>query len=219
MDMKYSQLDEILKKIDEKNTSKRFFKIILAVLISIVLLIISNILFPTFTSVFFNIIWTILLAIVTIFIFLGIMVIIGLRKEANNLLDILLEGSLTLVDFIDLVKEIYKRFLILLKEFIIYSAPFYGYLINLIFYIALLVLYKYVGKYYDVTALTFILTILLVTVVALLNKKQKSTSESGEIPWVLVFKQRLREGISDGLEVMIFVFFITMDIEKLFFLP
>lgn len=217
--MSYSQLDDILKKIDEKNNSKRFFKILLTALISVVLLILSNLLFPTATSILFNIIWAVLLAVVLVFIFVGVMIIIGLRKEASSLLDILLEGSLTLVDFIDFFKELYKRFLITLKEFIIYSAPFYGYIINLFIYIALIFLYKYIGKDYDVTALTFILTISLITIVSILNKNQKSNSNSGEIPWVMVFKQKFREGFSDGIEVMVFIFFITMDVEKLFFLP
>lgn len=217
--MNFLHLDRFLKKIDEKNTTKRFFKIILTILTIVILSIVSNLFFPVFTGIIFNIIWSILLGIVIIFVFLGILIIVGLRKEASNLLDILLEGSLTIVDFIDFIKEIYKRFLYLLKEFVIYSAPYFGYLINFIVYILLIFSYKFVGKNYDVTILTVLLTIFLVTIFALLNKVQSNSLVNLQKPWVRVFRQKFNEGLSDGMEIMIFIFFLTMDIENLFFLP
>lgn len=217
--MKLSQLDDALKKIDEKNTTKRTFKILLSVLMVLVIGIIANILFPSFMSVVFNMIWVILLTIVIVFISLGVLVIMGLRKEAGKIIDVLFEGSLTLVDFVKFIKEVWKRFIVLLKEFLIFAAPFFAYIVNLIIYIALMYLYKGVGKDYDVTGLTFGLTIVLVTVVALINKPKKSNDEGGSSPWFLVFKERFRIGFSDGMEILLFLFFLTMDRENLFFLP
>jgi len=217
--MSSSQLDNLLKKIDEKNTTNRVFKILLSLLIVLILGIIANILFPTFMSVVFNIIWIVLLTIVIVFVFLGVLVIIGLKKEANQLLDVLLEGSLTLVDFINLLKEIWKRFLVLLKEFLIYAAPIFAYLVNFVFYLVLMFLFKSVGKSHDVTVLTFVLTIFLVIAVSLINRPGKKSSDNGSLPWVLVFKQRFRDGFSDGMEILLFLFFLTMDTKNLFFLP
>jgi len=219
MDMKLSQLDDALKKIDEKNTTKRTFKILLTVLMVLVIGIIANIIFPTFMSVIFNMIWVILLTIVIVFISLGVLVIMGLRKEAGKIIDVLFEGSLTLVDFVKFIKEVWKRFIVLLKEFLIFAAPFFAYIVNLIIYVMLMYLYKGIGKDYDVTVLTFALTIVLVTAVSLLNKPGKHSNASGSSPWFLVFKERFKAGFSDGLEILLFLFFLTMDRENLFFLP
>jgi hypothetical protein len=219
MDMKLSQLDDALKKIDEKNTTKRTFKILLSVLMVLVIGIIANILFPSFMSVVFNMIWVILLTIVIVFISLGVLVIMGLRREAGKIIDVLFEGSLTLVDFVKFIKEVWKRFIVLLKEFLIFAAPFFAYIVNLIIYIALMYLYKGIGKDYDVTGLTIGLTVVLVAVVALINKPKKSNDAGGSSPWFLVFKERFRVGFSDGMEILIFLFFLTMDRENLFFLP
>lgn len=182
--------------------------------------IIANILFPTFMSVVFNMIWVTLLIIVIVLIFLGVLVIMGLKKEASKILDVLFEGSLTLVDFVKFIKEVWKRFIILLKEFLIFAAPFFALLVNLVIYIILMYLYKWVGKSYDVTVLTFALTIILVIAVSLLNKPgRRQNEEKGDSPWILVFKERFRNGFSDGMEILVFLFFITMDAQNLFFLP
>ena len=212
-------MSERLKKIDEKNTTKRVFKILLSVLIVVIIGIIANIIFPTVMSVFFNIIWILLLTIVIVFVLLGILVIIGLKREANQIIDVLFEGSLTLVDFLKFIKEVWKRFIALLKEFLIYAAPIFAYVVNLIFYVLLMYLYKSVGKNHDVTVLTFALTIVLVITVSLLNKPGQNSNKAGASPWVLVFKQRFKHGFADGMEVLLFLFFLTMDAEKLFFLP
>jgi len=219
MDMNLSPIDKALKKIDEKNTTKRVFKILLTVLIIVVLGIIANILFPTVMSVIFNIIWILLLSIVITFVLLGVLVIIGLKKEANQILDVLFEGSITLVDFLKFLKEVWKRFIALLKEFLIYAAPFFAYIVNLIIYVLLMFLYKGVGINHDVTGLTFILTAVLVVAVSLINKPGKQGGGSGTSPWMLVFKERFKHGFSDGMEILLFLFFLTMDRENIFFLP
>jgi hypothetical protein len=117
------------------------------------------------------------------------------------------------------LKEAWKRFVALLREFLIYAAPIFAYLINLVIYIVLMYLYKGVGKDYDVTVLTFALTITLVVAVSLINRPGVKNTDNGSAPWVLVFKQRFRSGFSDGLEILLFLFFLTMDAENLFFLP
>ncbi len=220
--MSSSLFEEILKKIDQKNTTQRIFKILMGFLIVVILGIVSNILFPTVMSIIFNIIWIVLLAIVIVFIFLGILVIVGLREEAGQILDVLLEGSLTLVDLIRFLKELYQRFVTVLKEFLIYAAPVFSYGLNLIIYIALMFLYKYIGKNNDVTALTFILTIVLITVVSFLTKPSDEVGSNAELAgsqWFTIFKKRIHESFADGMEILLFLFFLTMDSTNLFFLP
>lgn len=215
--MKSSLIDQIFKKIDGTNFNTKVFKILSAVLIILAIFIASSILFPTVTSTILNIIWILLLAVVIVFLFLGTLVIIGLKEEANKLFDVLLEGSLTLVDFIDFLKKLWKRFVQLLKEFLLYAAPALAYAVNLIIYLILLIIYKNVGKTYDVTTLTIFLTVFLITLLAVLNKPK--VKSSGDSLWSLVFKERFRSGFVDGMEVLVFLFFLTMDSTKLFFLP
>jgi len=217
MDMKSSLLDKLIKKVDEISSDQRAFKYLTWVLAFFGLFLLAAILVPEAVSVVLNIVWVALLTIVIIFFFLGTLVIIGMRKEATRILDILVEGSLTLVDFVNFIKKLWKRFLKILKEFILYATPVLAYLFNLIIYILLIILYKYVGGSYDVTLLTILLTTLLVTAVSFLNKPGIQIIDKDS--WKSMFKNKFKNSFADGAELSLFLFFLTMDSTSLFFLP
>jgi hypothetical protein len=82
----------------------------------------------------------------------------------------------------------------------------------------ILTFYKEYGKDHDVTVLTIILTIILVAFSGLISLP-KGKSHGGNISWFHRVVKRFSNFFRDGLEVLIIVFFFTMDSTNLFFLP
>ncbi len=205
----------------QKNTNGNFNKTAFRVLVWIVgiagVFIAFGILFPRALAIFLSTIWVILFVIVVIFFSLGILVIFGLRKEAGKILDFLIEGSLSLVDFLAFLKLIWLRFLEVVREFILYATPVLAYVTSLIIYTLLIVLYKNYGKYNDVTIFTIFLTAALVFLIGFLNRNSKKVIDMSV--WWNKVKKSFHTGFIDGLEVILFVFFLTMDSTNLFFLP
>lgn len=187
------------------------------VIVFVGLFIATAILFPDFVSIIFNIIWILLFTVVIIFFSVGFLVIFGLRKEASQILDVLLEGSLTFIDFIEFLKLIYRRFVEIMIDFLIFSSPIIAYIVSFICYLLILLLYKAYGRSYDITIFTVILTFVLVGLVGVLNRPQLIKPDLEK--WTSKFKEKFRRAFIDGLEVVLFVFFLTMDSTNLFFLP
>ncbi len=191
--------------------------ILLAVLVAIGgILTYLSVFFPTTFDTIINFLWIMMIIVVSVFLVLGILVIIGLKDEVSHFLDVILEGSLSIIDAIELLKKLYDRFITLLKDFIFFVAPLLAALFAASVYFAIIVLYKNVGKENDVTLLTAILTGGMVIVVALLNKPGL------EVPattWALSVKKRFMDYFSDSFEIVVFMFFLTMDSTNLFFLP
>ena len=163
-----------------------------------------------------NFFWITLLLIVAIFLVLGILVIMGLKKEVSNFLDIILEGSLTIIDAFDLIKKLYTKFIEILKDFLYFIAPVISMWIAIMIYIGILFLYKGVGKENDVTILTTVLTVAMVVAVGILNRPvQQEVLDT----WTKQIRKRFKDYFADSFEIIIFVFFLTMDSTKLFFIP
>lgn len=175
-----------------------------------------SVFFPNAFTTIINFLWIMMIIIVAVFLVLGILVIVGLKEEVSSFLDVLLEGSLTIIDAIELIKKLYDRFIVLLKDFIYFVAPLVASLLSAAIYFSTIVLYKSVGREKDITILTAILTIIMVVVVALLNKPGE---EKPITTWAQAVKFRFKEYFSDSFEIVIFVFFLTMDSTNLFFLP
>ena len=205
----------------QKNTNGNFNKAAFRVLTWIVgisgVFIALSILFPRAVAVFLSMVWVILLVVVIIFFSLGLLVVFGLRKEASRILDFLIEGSLSLVDFLAFIKLIWLKFLEVVREFILYATPVFAYVVALVVYTLLLVLYKNYGKHNDVTVFTIILTAIMVFFIGFLNKPSKKTPDLSL--WWNKVKKVFHSAFIDGLEVILFVFFLTMDSTNLFFLP
>ena len=213
MDLKTYLVD----KFSQSNLTSRVYRILATLIILVGLFIGADLLFPSVVGAILNILLIALGAVVVIFFGLGVLVIVGMRKEVSRILDILLEGGLTLIDFINLVKDLWHRFVTLLKDFLIFIAPILSYVVCFILYVLLMLLYKTIGKTYDVSYLTIFLTVALLVVFGLINKPIDTTAE--ELRWNKKFGKKFHAGIVDGLEITLFIFFLTMDATHLFFLP
>jgi hypothetical protein len=205
-----------LAKFNTNNIDRKVFSLLATFIIIVGLFIAAGILFPTTVSIIVNILWIVLVTVVVIFFVLGVLVIMGMRAEAGRVLDAFLEGSLKIIDFLELVRSLWHRFVELLKEFLLFAAPFFAYVLALIVYVLLLVIYKSVGRTQDVTALTIILTTASLVTFGFLSRPRKEVEEPS---WGKQFLNRLRMGFIDGFEVVLFIFFLTMDSTKVFFLP
>lgn len=177
-----------------------------------------NAFFPHLFSILVNFFWIILLVIVVVFLALGALVIAGLQKEVSSFLDIILEGSLTILDALEFLKKLYQRFLALLKDFIFYVTPVIATWLSLLLYLIILVIYKSVGRTSDVTFLTIIISVLMVIAVAFLTKPAAEEETQIET-WKMQIKKRFKNYFADSFEVIVFLFFLTMDSTNLFFLP
>ncbi len=175
-----------------------------------------SIFFPTLFNTIVNFMWIMMLIVVAIFLVLGFLVIIGLKEEVSSFLDVLLEGSLTILDAVEFLKKLYVRFLEVLKDFIYFITPVLAILVSIVVYLFVLVLYKGIGRENDVTILTTVITVAMVVAVGVLNRPVP------EVPfdtWFQIVRNRFKNYFSDAFEVIIFVFFLTMDSVNLFFLP
>jgi hypothetical protein len=176
-----------------------------------------SVFFPTVFTAIVNFFWIMMLIAVAIFLVLGILVIVGLKDEVSSFLDVVLEGSLTILDAIEFIKKLYHQFIAVLKDFIYFITPIFAVWIAAILYLFILVLYKGVGRENDVTLMTAIITIAMVVAVGVLNRPGKESSMVTS--WFQSVRQRFKNFFSDAFEVVIFVFFLTMDSVNLFFLP
>lgn len=191
--------------------------IFLAVIVGIGgLLTYFSIFFPAVFTAIINFFWIMMLIIVAVFLVLGILVIVGLKEEVSSFLDVLLEGSLTIIDAIDFIKQLYDRFIELLRDFIYFITPLLAALVALAIYLGILVLYKGVGRENDITILTAVITVAMVVAVAVLNRP---VEEQPITTWAQAVRKRFKDYFSDSFEVVIFIFFLTMDLTNLFFLP
>ncbi len=201
----------------QKPANSPAFKILTSIVGIAGFFIALSILFPHAITIFLNIIGVVLFVTVAIFFTLGILVIIGLRKEANKILDILMEGSLSFVDFLAFLKLLWMRFLELLREFILYATPVIAYAFTLVLYTLLIYVYKSYGKTHDITLFTIALTASLVVIMGVLNKPVSKPVDL--TVWANKVKNAFHKAFIDALEVLLFVFFLTMDSTNLFFLP
>lgn len=213
--------EKFLSKFNRNNMDRKVFSLLATLIVIVGLFIGAGILFPTTVSIVLNILWIVLVTFVVIFFVLGILVIVGMRKEAGKVLDAFLEGSLKIIDFLELVRSLWHRFIQLVKDFLLFAAPFFSYVLSLILYILLIVIYKSVGRGQngvpqDVTILTIVLTMGSLIAFGIISKPRE---EFEELIWKKQFAKKLRAGFIDAFEVILFLFFLTMDSTNLFFLP
>jgi hypothetical protein len=208
---------DFLQKNTNGNFNKTAFRVLTWVVGVLGVFIALSILFPHAVAVLLSIIWVILLVVVIVFFSLGILVIFGLRKEATKILDFLIEGSLSLVDFLAFLKLIWLKFLEIVREFILFATPVIAYIVALIVYTLVLVIYKNYGRTHDVTVFTIILSAAMVFAIGFLNKPSSKTPDL--TVWWNKVKKVFHSSFVDGLEVVLFIFFLTMDSTNLFFLP
>lgn len=198
-----------------KINNKAFKSLAIVVIIGAVLTAIA-LLYPGVFTAILNFLWIMILISVAVFLVLGFLVIIGMKKEVGSFLDVMLEGSLTILDAAEILRKLYAKFVALLKDFIYFITPVLAIWVAAMGYLGLIFLYKSVGAVSDVTILTVVLTVALVVAVGVLNKPGE---EKPIETWRQAVGVRFKNMFSDAFEVVIFIFFLTMDLENLFFLP
>jgi hypothetical protein len=159
-----------------------------------------------------------LFVIAATLIILAFLAFIGLKKEAKKIINVIFEGTLSILDILEFIDLLWKVFIKLLKEFILFVSPLFAILLVIIIYLYILTFYKEYGRDNDVTGLTVILTIVLVTLSGLVSLP-KHKNQGGNLSWINRVIKRFSNFFRDGLEVLILVFFFTMDSTNLFFLP
>lgn len=201
----------------ENKRRNKGYLLFVVLIILVILSIVGSIYAPVLTKRILSILWYISITLTASFVVIGILMILGLRKEANKLMNLYLEGSLTLIDIITFFRETLEITIKTVKNIIFSVTPMVAYTLVAFFFYMLMILYKSVGKTRDVTVMTILLTIFFVVIVSILNLPE---SENGhQSKWLKELAARFSFHFSDGLEVAIFVFFLTMDSTKLFFLP
>lgn len=191
------------------------------VVIVIILLLITGVLaftaHDTFNAIA-NAFWLVMFCLVFLFLLLGVLVMIGMKNQVKQILDFFIEGTLTIVDLMDFLKRVATYVVETVKQVIYLLIPFIAYLLGALIYFALIYGYKWVGKQYDVTLLTIGLTIVLIILTGALNTKGKGDAAT-ELSWGKQIQFRMKDYFGDAVEVVLFIFFLTMDNTHLFFLP
>lgn len=191
------------------------------ILILVLLLVVGGVLALTAPETFSAIIngfWLFMFSVVLLFLIMGILIMVGLKEQVKQLLDIFIEGTLTIVDVMNFLKQAVQFVGEVIKQAIYFLVPFLAYLLGAIIYFILIYLYKWVGKRYDVTLFTILLTALLVVATGFLNKRSKDEGTK-TLTWGRKVQIRFKDIFGDAVEVVLFVFFLTMDSTSLFFLP
>lgn len=197
---------------------KRIYTLLIVLLILTLVIFIGKLFAPSVSAFLLDIMWFLLLATVISFLGIGVLVMFGLKKRANQLLELYVEGSLTILDLFGFIKDIIELFIQKVKEFFLYVAPFIGYIISALAYFGLIVFYKIFGKTHDVTLVTLALSVVLIAVVGLFTLPNGQVVQE-KPKWLASFLTRIKDAFSDGFEIVIFLFFLTMDNINLFFLP
>ncbi len=197
--------------------SKTITTWMLAAITITLLLFVGKMVYPNATNIVLNTLWFVFFSITIIFIIMGILIIFGLKKEVSTLLDMILEGSFSVLDFIQALKDFFALLKKRVKELLLIIAPVFSYVLAVAIYLMFLYLYKLVGKYYDVTLLTVFLTVFLFSVIGIFTKPNLSGLEKRG--WKDDFFRKIKTTFTDSLEVVVFIFFLTMDSTKLFFVP
>ena len=163
-----------------------------------------------------NLLWLLLFTAFVAFVAVGALTFFGKKDEASQLIDLFTEGSLTVVDIMKFLKELANLFVNYLIELIFTIIPYISYFVGVLTYIAILLLYKNIGRHYDVAGVTILLSVSVTLVVGLLSLSGRNSESRSLLGDIL---KKFKRYYIDAFEVMIFVLFLTIDRTDLFFLP
>ena len=188
-----------------------------SIIVTALLLTVANLVYPSATRILLNILWFVSLSVAFMFLAMGIMAIFGMKKEVGRMLEILMEGSFSVLDVIDFIKQTIRLFVEKIKEILLSVAPMFSYIIAIAMYLGALYLYKMVGRTYDVTILTVVVTVTGISLLSLLNLPGRG--DLTKTGWKYDFAKKINRSFVDSFEVVLFVFFLTMDSTHLFYVP
>jgi hypothetical protein len=199
------------------NQNKKYLTFFTVLIVAAALIFVGQMAYPNATRIVLNTLWFMLLSVVIVFVSMGILVLFGLKKEVSKILDMILEGSFSVLDFVSSIRELFSTIVSRIQELVLQVAPVLSYAFAFSVYLMVLYLYKLVGTYYDVTAMTIFLTVTLITFIGIFNLPKKVDIQ--QIGWKYKLGAKLKSSFSDGIEVVLFIFFLTMDSTELFFVP
>lgn len=184
-----------------------------------ILLLVIYILFtyPHVFLVLLNVFWLLLTIITISFLVLGTLTIMGKRQEAGKIIDLVLKGSITLIDITSFIKSLVEEFKKIVRRVVIFAIPYLSFIVAFVLYLVILYGYKYIGKTNDVFIPTLFLSIGLTLILGILNRPKKTQEQS--ITWIQEALKLFNRSFIDSLEIFIFILFLTIDNTKLFFLP
>jgi len=194
-----------------------FFSLQVIVFIIIAVGIILAFTAPQVLMSLLSLLWIGTICLVGLFLILGAMIMIGLRSQVKSILSVIMEGSLSIVDIVELIKQAIRNGVNLIQEGLLFLVPLFAYLFAFLLYLLILILFKVVGSRFDVSLLMIGLTAVLMIVLGFVNKSARSRKETGT--WLSKFNKKFQKTFADAMEVAVFVLFLTVDSTSLFFLP
>lgn len=189
------------------------FSLILIIALALVAI---GIIAPQYLSALINIFLVLFTGFFILFMILGIAVLVGAKKRVSEVLSGLFEGSLKIIDFVELLKTLIDELVLLAGEIILFCVPIFTVVLSFSLYYLLLIIFRVGGKYVNAGILIITLTFFAVSLLNALNtgpvKGEKKTFSER-------FKNKFRRYFVDYVEITIAIFFLTMDISNHFMLP
>lgn len=208
----------IQPKVDVLHKYRSFFlSLQVIIFILVVLGIVLAFAAPQLLMSFLSILWIATICLAGFFLVLGAMIIIGMRVQVKRILEIIMEGSLGIVDIIEFAKEVIRTTIRTIQDVLLFLVPVFSYIVAFLVYFLILVLFKFVGARFDVSLFTIGLTAVLMLVIGFLNRASRKKVDTGT--WFSAFNKKFQSVFADAMEVAVFILFLTMDSTSLFFLP
>ncbi len=186
----------------------------LGILLVIVYLLLVS---PHVFLVLLNVFWLLLTIITITFLILGTLTILGKKQEAGKIIDLVLKGSITVIDITSFLKTLVEEFKKIVKMVVVLIIPYLSLVLAFILYLVILYGYKYIGKTNDVFIPTLGLSIGLTLIIGILNRPKKISDQV--TTWIQDALKLFNRSFIDSLEIFVFILFLTIDSTKLFFLP
>ena len=124
------------------NFKRAVFWIASIVVALILILLFTAIFFPDIFLVIINILWIILFGVMIIFLVMGVLVLFGMKSQVKDLLTILLDGSLSIIEVLEFIDMVVRRFIKLIKDFLLFITPLFSFALATALYLFLLIIYK-----------------------------------------------------------------------------
>ncbi|MDD3661697.1 MAG: hypothetical protein PHG63_01400 [Candidatus Dojkabacteria bacterium] len=173
---------------------------------------------PGIFSMLGNLALTLLIGIFLVFIILGIFVVVGMKSEARTLMNLMFEGGVKYIDIAQTASSAWERLISMVQAVVLLISPFAAVFLAILFYYAVMFLFRAVGARTDVTLLSIILTVALASLTALLGFVPIQPTD-GDQSFGAQLSRRFGRVFIDSVEIAVLVIFFTIDSRYLFFLP
>ena len=194
---------------------------ILIVIVAIVLAFLAiGIVNPQLFLILVNILCLLIFAVTLIFIILGILTFVGLKKEASRVIDMILEGSITFIELVDFVKDLVIAFRAMVIDTMLMIIPYMSYALAILIYVVVIFCFKLIGLNNDVTVATIILSFTITFIAGLMTlPRGHAVTINYKHPRLADVMKSFKKRFIDAFEVVILILFLTVDSTHLIFLP